>query len=428
MATRNKPKLIGLADCNNFFVSCERSIRPELNGRPVVVLSNNDGCIVSRSNEAKAMQIPMGAPLFKWQGFFEKNGVTVISGNHELYGGISRRVMAVLAEYTDTVEQYSIDEAFFNLAIASIDDHAGYCEEIRRAVLEKCGIPVSIGISTSKTLCKLGSEMAKARCMKDASASPVCVLRAEDAYPLYPRLSPADVWGVGRRTAQALRAIGITTVADMLSMDERTIRRMASIRLVQTVRELRGIPEFPLCGEEEKQKSMMVSSSFGKRLTDYSDIKVALIKHAYDGARKLRSAGLKARVVGVTLRTSRFISAVYANSAKVEMDPPASQDGEIIAAALRCLEEIYRPGIEYAKTGIFFDGLEDGDCRQLTMFDLDPQREKKERQMKSIDELNAKFGKRTIFPAVIKDTSAVDPQHRWRSAVPTDAQAPADEA
>lgn len=406
-------KLIGLADCNNFFVSCERTIRPELNGKPVVVLSNNDGCVVSRSNEAKALGVPMGAPLFKWEAFFKTHGVTIISGNHELYSQISHRVMKALGDYSDVVDQYSVDEAFFNLAIASISDHFKYCDELCSHVLKESGVPVSIGISTTKTLCKLGSEVAKARCRSEPNAKPVCMMLAPDAMPFFKKLPPEKVWGIGRRTAKVLHNLGITTVADLLSMDEKTIRAKTSIRVVQTMHELRGKPEFPLSQTQEKQKSMMVSSSFGSRLTELEDIKVALIKHATKGARSLREQGLRTRVVGTHLRTSRFIANMYSNTSKIELEIPTSQDDEIIGAALKCLKEIYRPGIEYAKVGIFFEQLEDADSHQLTISDLDPKRGRGDRRMASIDKLNAKFGKRTIYPASILDTSAVDPHRQW---------------
>ncbi|MBP5211387.1 MAG: UmuC protein [Pyramidobacter sp.] len=404
-------RLLGLADCNNFFVSCERLFRPDLLRRPVVVLSNNDGCVISRSNEAKALGIPMGAPFFQYKAFCEKYGVAVFSGNMQLYRDMSSRVARHLSRWTDALEQYSIDECFFNLSIAEIDDPEDYCRKIRAAVLRCTGIPVSIGVAPTKTLCKLGSEVAKARGKKDPDDDGVCMLLPLDAARLFATLPPDEIWGLGGQTVNKLASKGVTTVAQFLARDEKWIRATLGLRALQAARELRGFSCFPLEEHEEKQKSMMVSASFGTKLTEYDDIKAAVVRHAVEGAFRLRRAGLRAGVCGCRLRTSYFAPDPKIGARTAVMTPPTAQDHEIIAAALACLKKIFVPGVAYAKTGVFFEDLHDSDTGQLRFEDLDPARQKMDRLFLALDELNVRFGRRTVIPAAIKDTSKSDP-HR----------------
>lgn len=404
-------KLIALADCNNFFVSCERLFRPDLEGKPVVVLSSNDGCVVSRSNEAKALLIPMGAPYFKMKNYMEAKGVTVFSGNMELYRGVSARVMSQLARFTDCLEAYSIDEAFLNLDIASIGDPAEYCRRIRAALLRNCGIPISIGISTTKTLCKIASEQVKERAKKRQDGDGVCRLLPEEAAPYLEQLPLADVWGVGRKSAEKLSRMGVTTAAQLLKRDEPWIRKYLTIRGVMTARELRGIRCFPLEDKEVKQQSLQVSRSFGNRLRSFEDIKGAVVRHAAEGAFRLRAQGLCAGAVGCSIRTSPFDDLFYGQSAERPLSPPTSQDGEIIAAALECLKKVYVPGYDYAKAGIWLRDLRDADVQQMDLFSaLDPQRLKLDRLMEAVDRLNMELGEHTVAPAALKCADASAPR------------------
>ena len=406
-------RLMGLADANNFFVSCERVFRPDLERRPVVVLSNNDGCIIARSNEAKAMGIPMGAPMFRYEAFCKKHGVTVFSGNMALYRDMSSRVLTTLRRFSDVVEPYSIDESFFNLTIAEIDDPEAYCRAIRQAIRRSVGIPVSIGISTTKTLCKLGSEIAKEQGKKDPGAPGVYFLPALAAAGLFRTLPVDEIWGIGGHMAQKLKRYGITTVEKLLQRDEDWIRRNMSIRGVRTVRELRGICCYPLDEDEPPQKSMMVSASFGQRLKELGPIREAVVRHAAEGAFRLRHAGLRAGSVGCHLRTSYFTQEVIVSDYAVPLEPPTSITQEIVEAAVKALEHIYRPGIEYAKAGIYFGDLDPVEGGQMIFGDLDPRRQKMNALMKAIDEITEKLGDKAIIPASIKDTSASDP-HKGR--------------
>jgi DNA polymerase V len=359
------------------------------------------------------MGVPMGAPVFQYEAFCKKHGITVFSGNMALYRDMSSRGLKVLRRYSDVIEPYSIDENFFNLAIASLEDPEAYCCEIRKAILRKVGIPVSIGISTSKTLCKLGSEVAKEKGKRDPNASGVCLLKAMDAIRLFESLPPEEVWGIGWRMAATLKRYGINTVEKLLKKDEAWVRKYMSIRGVYTVRELRGISCFPLEEEEPPQKSMMVSASFGQRLKDYAPIKDAVVKHATEGAFRLRHAGLRAGSVGIHLRTSYFTQDVIVRDYAVPLDPPTSITDEIVEGAVKALDYVYRPNIEYAKAGIFFSEFEPADGGQMILEDLDPKRQKMNALMKAMDEINGTFGDKTIIPASVLDTSASDP-HKGR--------------
>ncbi|MGN0837484.1 MAG: hypothetical protein ACI4NN_00175 [Pyramidobacter sp.] len=409
-------KIIGLADCNNFFVSCERVFRPDLEGKPVVVLSSNDGCVISRSNEAKALNIPMGIAYFKMKEYMQNHGVTVFSGNMELYQNFSSRVMACLKRYTDLIEQYSIDESFFSLAIAAVSDPLNYCRNIRRTILHNCGIPVSIGISTTKTLCKIASELAKERSKRAPHSDGVCMLMPADAERVFPGLELKNVWGIGTRSAERLNSAGIWTVPQLLKEDENRIRRILSIRGVLTVRELRGIPCFPLEEEAQPQQSLQVSRSFGQRLTRYEDIEAMVVRHAAEGAYRLRNQQLCAGIVGCILLTSQFIENPYLQSAEISLAAPTSRDSDIIDGAIKCLKEIFQPGRKYAKAGIYLNRLCSARCRQMNIFEANGSGLRQDRLMCALDQINRKFGKAVIAPAVIQCAKACEPRHALRSA------------
>jgi len=241
----------------------------------------------------------------------------------------------------------------------------------------------------------------------------VCLLKAMDAIRIFESLPPEEVWGIGRRMAATLKRFGINTVKKLLDKDEDWVRKYMSIRGAYTVRELRGISCFPLEEEEPPQKSMMVSASFGQRLKDYAPIKDAVVKHATEGAFRLRHAGLRAGSVGVHLRTSYFTEDVIVRDYIVPLNPPTSITDEIVEGAVKALEFVYQRNIDYAKAGIFFTDLEPADGGQMILEDLDPKRQKMNALMKAMDEINSTFGDKTIIPASVLDTSASDP-HKGR--------------
>jgi DNA polymerase V len=404
-----------LCDCNNFFVSCERIFRPDLEGRPVVVLSSNDGCVISRSNEAKALGIVMGEPYFKIRGFLEAKGVTVFSGNLRLYGEVSRRVMAVLRRYTDRMEAYSIDEAFLNFSIASVADPVAYAREIRKAVLEESVIPVSIGIAPTKTLAKLAAERGK----KDTGTGGVFSLEVHpDIEGFLEGIPVGDVWGIGRRCAESLARRGIGTARKFAAQDDDWIRKHYTVRGLHTAWELRGISCIRLVEEDPPQKSVQVSRSFGQPIRSLGELRKAVAAHAVTGAERLREQGLAAAVIQVYLSTSRFREGFTFHEETVRLSSPTASTPDLVAVALKVLDAIYRPGFDYAKAGIGLTDLRPDGVVQCGLFE-DPaesgRRRKARALMAAVDGVNRVLGNGTLRPALLFGEQEWESKHEKRS-------------
>jgi DNA polymerase V len=404
-----------LCDCNNFFVSCERIFRPDLEGRPVVVLSSNDGCVISRSNEAKALGIAMGEPYFRIRGFLEAKGVTVFSGNLRLYGEVSRRVMAVLSRFTDRMEVYSIDEAFLNLSIASVTDPVAYAREIRRAVLQEAVIPVSVGIAPTKTLAKLAAERGK----KDPGTGGVFSLEGHpDLEGFLEDVPVGDVWGIGRRCAEALARKGIRTARKFAAQPDDWIRKHFTVRGLHTAWELRGISCIRLVEEDPAQKSIQVSKSFGQPIRALDGLRKAVTAHVVTGAERLREQGLAAGVLQVYLSTSRFREGFTFHEETVRLPAPTSGTTDLVAAALKVLETIYRPGFDYAKAGIALLELRPDGVVQCGLFE-DPseieRRRKARALMAAVDGVNRALGEGTLRPALLYGEQEWEARHEKRS-------------
>ena len=399
--------LLALCDCNNFFVSCERLLRPDLKEKPVVVLSANDGCIISRSNEVKDMGIAMGEAYFRVEGLLRKKGVAVFSGNHRLYRDVSRRVMAVLSAFTDKMEVYSIDEAFLNLAIAAIEDPLAYAEEIRSTVMRRVGVPLSVGVAPSKTLAKLAAEHAK-----PASVG-VFRIDAGNAGEILERTPVADLWGVGRRGARQLAAWGVRTASDLVRCDPAWVAKRMTVRGLMMQLELRGHPCFPLASAPSPPKSLQASHSFGEPLRALEDLEAAVVEHALRAGRALRRHGRAAGRMRVYLlrgyisREHRFVSGERA------FPSPALCDQDLMGLALELLRGIFEPGCFYTKAGVVLEGLCDANFRQTGLFDpLDPERRRRaalERLAPVVDGINRALGGNAVFPA-----SLAVREKRWR--------------
>ncbi len=391
-----RDSLIALCDCNNFFVSCERLFRPELRSRPVVVLSSNDGCIVSRSNEVKAMGIPMGEPYFKVKALLARKGVAVFSGNLALYGEISSRVMRILAAFTDKIEIYSIDEAFLNLAIASVDDPLAYAAKIRRTVGRWAGVPLSVGIAATKTLSKLASERAK--------RSPDGVVALREPGVIAHALEEArveDVWGVGPRSACLLRGYGVRTALDLANRDLGWVRKKLSVRGVMTALELRGYPCVEPVAPAKAPQSIQVSRSFGRELFTVEELSCPVVEHILGAGARLRADGLAAKALEVSIRWGYHGGAYQYLSGDASFDEPICSDQELIRAALTLLPRIYRSGKNYTKAGVTLTGLCDATHRQRSLFADTAERDKLERLSAVSDMINDKFGGRAIYPALL---------------------------
>ncbi len=379
--------MYALVDCNNFFVSCERAFQPELEGRPVVVLSNNDGCVVARSNESKALGIPMGTPFFKVKHLVDQGKLEVRSSNYTLYGDLSARVMSLLAEVAPKLEVYSIDEAFMNMDGVRNEDLPGICRELIKKIRKWTGVPVSIGIAETKTLSKVANHFAK----KYKGYKGVCIIDSPEKMRKALSLTPIDdVWGIGWRGAPKLQAVGVKTALDFVGRPVEWIRERMGVIGVRTWSELQGIR---MVEEEkiEKRKTICTSRSFADTITDFDEISLRVSDFAGKCAEKLRKEGTAAGTVGIFLYTNRFRSdqGQYYPSASVRLDVPASSTPEIVGAALKVLRYVYKPGYQYKKAGVIVADIVDSDSIQQILFGFDEQaRERDDRISQVMDKVN----------------------------------------
>ena len=342
--------MFALVDCNNFFVSCERAFQPELEGRAVVVLSNNDGCVVARSNESKALGIKMGTPFFKLKYLVDEGRLAVRSSNYTLYGDLSERVMSILRSEAPAIEIYSIDEAFMILDGISDEAIVPFCRRLVRKIRKWVGIPVSIGVAPTKTLAKAASHFAK----KYPGYKGVCVIDSEEKRLKALSLTEiSDVWGIGRRSAPKLEAKGVRTAGDFALRNREWVRREMGVTGVRTWMELNGTPAVQEHNDESRQ-TICTSRSFAEMTDDYEEISLKVSDFAAMCAKKLRDDGTVARTVGVFLLTNRFREdlAQYYPQAAVTLEVPANSTQEIVKAALRALRSIYRKGFSYKKAGV----------------------------------------------------------------------------
>ena len=388
--------IFALVDCNNFYASCERVFNPRLIGRPIVVLSNNDGCVIARSNEAKDLGIPMGAPYYQHKSFIEKNNVKVFSSNYQFYGDMSQRVMKSLSMMlpNQDVEIYSIDEAFLRLDGFVMRDLFDWALEVTNNVLQWTGIPTSIGIAPTKTLSKIANHIAKKQ-----TESGVFDLRDIDLQEyIMADLPVEELWGISRRWGKKLRSLGISTALQLRNTDPKFIQKKLSVVVERMVYELQGLP----CLDLEKQvpkKSIMSSKSFGTLLDKLEPIEQALSTYAVRVCEKLRQQGSKAKSLYVFLQTNPFRvdQHQYRNSLKFEFDLPTSDTAVIIRVAKTLLKQIYKYGYYYHKCGIMLFNLVSEEYQQGHFFT--PQDSSRDSLMKSIDIINESMGRETIFYA-----------------------------
>lgn len=380
--------MYALVDCNNFFVSCERVFRPQLEGKAVVVLSNNDGCVVARSNESKAMGIKMGTPFFKVRDLVDQGRLTACSSNYALYGDLSSRVMSLLADAVPKIEIYSIDEAFMHLEGIDPDKVPQLCRDLVLKIRKWVGVPVSIGVAPTKTLAKIASHFAKTYkgyrgvCMIDTDAKR---LKALSLTPI------DDVWGIGRRMAPKLLERGVRTALDYTERPREWVASNFNVTAVRTWEELQG----RRCVEEdtlERRQSICTSRSFADTIEDPDELLLRISDFAAMCAHKLREEGSAASEVTTFMYTNRFREdqAQYFPSATIRLDVAASSTQEIVGAALKAFRTIFRDGYKYKKAGVVVSGITSSDAVQASLFDHDgDMREKHDRISKVIDAVNA---------------------------------------
>lgn len=379
--------MFALVDCNNFFVSCERAFQPELEGRPVVVLSNNDGCVVARSNESKAIGIPMGTPFFKVKHLVDEGKLVVRSSNYTLYGDLSARVMSLLSEVAPKLEVYSIDEAFMNMDGIDPSSLPSICSELIVKIRRWTGIPVSIGIAQTKTLGKVANHFAK----KYKGYHGVCVIDTREKMLKALSLTPiGDVWGIGWRGAPKLEAAGLKTALDFVNQPEEWVRSRMGITGVRTWNELQGRR---MVEEEkiEKRKSICTSRSFADTINDLDELTLRVSDFAGKCAEKLRKDGTAAGRVGVFIQTNRFRKDLqqYFPEASIHLEVPSSNSRDIIGTALQALRMAYKPGYEYKRAGVIVYDIVDASAIQPSMFGFDiAERERDDRISKVMDQVN----------------------------------------
>ena len=380
--------MFALVDCNNFFVSCERVFRPELEGKAVVVLSNNDGCVVSRSNESKAIGINMCAPFYKIKHLADAGQLTACSSNYALYGDLSNRVMSILADAVPKIEIYSIDEAFLHLEGIDPETVPQLCHDLVTKVRKWVGVPVSIGVAPTKTLAKIASHFAK----KYKGYRGVCMMDTEAKRLKALELTPIDdVWGIGRRLAPKMVEKGVKTAMDFVQRPREWVSSNFHVNGVRTWEELQG-----RVGHEEerdeRRKSICTSRSFADMIEDEKELILRISDFAAMCAQKLREENSAAYDVTTFVYTNRFREdlAQYFPSATIRLEVAASSSQEIIGAALKAFRTIYRPGYRYKKAGVTVSNITSADSIQAALFDFDDElREKHDRLSKVMDAVNA---------------------------------------
>lgn len=389
--------MYALVDCNNFFVSCERIFRPDLEGKPVLVMSGNDGCVIARSNEVKALGIGMGTPLFKVRDIIEREHITCFSTNFSLYGDISSRIMSLLARHTESLQQYSIDEAFLRLDHLSPDECKPYCEDIVREIRSGVGVPVSIGIAGTKTLAKIASKFAKKYSGYNGACSILTDGQREKALSLFPI---EDVWGIGRKSFEKMRMAGVHTALDLARHDEQWVTKMFSHPGIATWQELRGVDCIELSDLPEK-KSITVSRTFASGIDDRRTIESLLADFLVSCCEKLRRQRSVCQQLTVFAMSSRFRTDTPCHylSSLVCMPEPTSNVQEMLEYMLAAFRREYRFGIPYKRAGIILSQITSGNVVQHSFFD-ERDRERDGRIQMAFDAVNHKFGKNHIRYAV----------------------------
>ena len=385
-----KKNKIALVDCNSFYVSCERLFNPKIQKKAVVVLSNNDGCVISRSREAKDLGIKMGEPYFKVKDLVKRNKVEVYSSNYALYGDISRRVMKVLKTFSPKVEIYSIDEAFIDLSFIDEKGAEDYGREIRSRVLKWTGIPTSVGIASTKTLSKVANHIAK----KEKAGVIYLNTNIDEKLKKFP---VEDVWGVGKQLSKFYHKNNISNAYDLKNVSNTWVKKGTNVLGAKTAMELRGIPCIDLQIDQEKRKNCCVSRSFGRKVKDLNELEESVITHCLNAAEKIRADDQIAKTITVFIRTSPFDKnrRYYSNSKTIDLAIPTSNSIELIKNAVKALTDIYKYGYAYQKAGIILSGLKDANQNDQNL--LTPLLENKSKKlMKAIDYTNTKYGRYAI--------------------------------
>ncbi len=385
--------MFALIDCNNFYASCERVFRPDLNGKPVVVLSNNDGCVIARSNEAKALGIPMGAPAFQYEDVFVKHNVHVFSANFALYGDMSHRVMTILSEYSPDIEIYSIDEAFLNLDGLEHLNLLDYGNKIRKHVFKWTGIPISIGIAPTKALAKAANRIAKK--FSDKTNGVYILDNQEKITKALKWLSVEDVWGIGRRHSKRLKAIGVKTAYDFIQLDDNYVKRKMTIVGLRLKRDLQGIPTIQM-EDVQPKKNIATTRTFETNYSEFEQINERVITFAVSCGEKLRKQNSACNSLMVFIHTNQHREDLpqYSRNIVVKLPFPTNSGIELAKFASQALKQIFKPGYFYKKAGVIVMDFTPADIPQYDLFENSDERHKP--LMQAVDKINSRYGQHKI--------------------------------
>ncbi|MEM1312553.1 MAG: Y-family DNA polymerase [Patescibacteria group bacterium] len=416
---------IALVDCNNFYVSCERVFNPSLRNKPVVVLSNNDGCVVSRSDEVKAVGVPMGAPFFKHKDQLQKIDCAIYSSNYALYGDMSRRVVNTLLEFCEDLEVYYIDEAFLSFKGIRLFELENYAKQIKHRVYQCTGIPVSIGIGETKTQAKLANHVAKYDMRKGKKLFKGIFSflgkPPELIDNVYNNVTVDELWGIGRQYTKKLKQENIHTISDLLNQDLSVIKKKYTIQTARLVNELKGIKCYDLDINPDSKKGIAATRSFGSNVTTLEQLKEAIAQYCTRAGEKLRTEKLAASNIQVFIMTNRFKDNKYYNSIGYTFDTQTNYTPDLIKQAHKCLEKIYKHNLIYKKAGVFVSGLVPQDKVRYSLFetnnnsnnlkeynhnqfkynDIDSTIHIKKAISKTVDRLNKKYGRLKVRSAAI---------------------------
>lgn len=389
-----KKKIIALVDCNSFYVSCERLFNPKISQSPVVVLSNNDGCVIARSAEAKKIGIKMGEPYFKIKNIVTVNNVQVFSSNYALYGDISRRIMTILKNLFPIIEYYSIDEAFLDLSNMSIKNMNSFIIDIKKTIYQNTGIPVSIGVGNNKTLSKIANHLAK---KNTEGVADLTKLTQEEINSILKNIDIEDVWGVGRQLSNLYKKNKINNAYELKYSSSSWIKKNTNVFGLKTVMELNGVSCIMLeTSEKKKRKSCCVSKSFGNKVESFEELKEAVVTHCLNAAEKIRADEQLVKSVIVFIRTSPFDKHLFLSRSE-KIDLAISTDDSMILsrACVDALKKIFVKGYRYQKAGVVFLGLVNNNKYGQNLF-VDKNSQKSNSLMKAIDSMNVKFGRNSL--------------------------------
>jgi DNA polymerase V len=408
--------IFALIDCNNFFVSCERLFRPDLEGRPVVVLSSNDGCAISRSREAKALGIPMGAPAFKYRHLFKQEGVKVFSANFELYGDISERITRLLTGITPRTEVYSVDESFLDLSELGIKDYAEWGRWVRGRIWREIGVPVSMGVAPTKTLAKLARNHAKDTHELDGVLSLIDI-PGEDIKMYLLKTPIADLWGIGWRLAPRLRAAGVHNALDLAEMRPRWAQQLMGIHGRQMVAELNGLSCHPLEQIGKVRQTVMNGRQFGADTSEFQVVESALASLTARATYRLQREGLKARGASVVINTNRHKPGYEWRRSDLNFTTPTADTGYVTSRLVSAAQKMFRGSTSWHRANIYLYDLVDENYLQTDLLGQVNVKayQKEQARLDAIHAINAKYGRTTVRYAAEDLSDAWQPKHIYRS-------------